>query len=973
MHTRNRRLTRIFRRCILPLAAVGVAAVVSLGAGPGQERLDEVEAALNPAGINLSGITHWDTNRPFVNLAKNAESFASQGVEVDRLGYPLEVKPGDDAPTVTVFRLGGNSRAVRWESEFLGPYVLTWEGTGDVSIEGMELVSDDTEAAQPKNRKVYNYTEPDEWVKIRLGRSDKSDPVRAIDLRAQRFEGTDGVFHPRFLSNWQGRGLKFYRFMDWGGTNSSEVENWDQRRLPDEFTYAKEPGVPYEHMIDLCNDSQMNMWVCVPHQASDEFVRELARLIHERLDPELKVVVEYSNEVWNWAFDQAQWASAQGHEVGLADERGVESQARWYGQRLGQIWNIFADEFDDDRVLRVLGGHVGNTDWGRMAADQVRQTTELEIDAYAPTSYFKSMDTQNFVLAGLVPHLKNDNRPVDLAAATDLWEQDLLRGEPRSTAKWPYNGRVAEELGVIMVSYEGGEHQNPPHTFTAAENTINDLMRIEEHQDVYRVALELWRKFGGRAHGAFASTRIYDEYGSWGHKEFMAQENAPKYETLVKWADIRGRETKGSVPTVEENDLPEGEAGTEYQARLASAGGDGEITWSVLGGALPEGLTLKSDGQIAGMPLMPGEDKWFMAKAADEDGDYEIGVFHLAIAESPGADEDQQAASDDRAAWLMPGEIEAEAFDFGGKRVAWFTRQETDSPVRVGTDVPGGEDDSASEGTFVGPLEAGDWLEYTVEIPYGFYIPELRVRARGENPAVRLSVDDRLIHEFPLPTGDAWQEVSLETVELARAEPARLRVDVRGGEVELDQVRLAESDFGAEQRPFHGEPVLISNTEVSRVEAEEFDHGGQGVAFFDAEEERSQQHDTGTPPEFRRDLPVEFDERDGGMVLADLKNREWYEYTVDTEPGRYDIVIRYASHRSIYDLRLALDGIELGRVNAPRTDPGGWGAGDAYEHWDELVIEDVTIEAGANRVLRLTSVDGTYRTPWVNWIEFRPR
>ncbi|MGD2067496.1 MAG: putative Ig domain-containing protein, partial [Gemmatimonadota bacterium] len=57
--------------------------------------------------------------------------------------------------------------------------------------------------------------------------------------------------------------------------------------------------------------------------------------------------------------------------------------------------------------------------------------------------------------------------------------------------------------------------------------------------------------------------------------------------------------------------LPSGVEGRSYEARLVAGGGDGANTWSLTGGALPDGLGLSTDGTIAGTaaaasPRAPG-------------------------------------------------------------------------------------------------------------------------------------------------------------------------------------------------------------------------------------------------------------------------------------------------------------------------------------------------------------------------------
>lgn len=54
--------------------------------------------------------------------------------------------------------------------------------------------------------------------------------------------------------------------------------------------------------FSLCNATDSNVWINIPHAATDNYVIELARLAKAVLKPELKVYLEYSIEVWNWAY-----------------------------------------------------------------------------------------------------------------------------------------------------------------------------------------------------------------------------------------------------------------------------------------------------------------------------------------------------------------------------------------------------------------------------------------------------------------------------------------------------------------------------------------------------------------------------------------------------------------------------------------------------------------------------------------------
>ena len=52
--------------------------------------------------------------------------------------------------------------------------------------------------------------------------------------------------------------------------------------------------------------------------------------------------------------------------------------------------------------------------------------------------------------------------------------------------------------------------------------------------------------------------------------------------------------------------LPAGQFNQAYSATLSATGGDGNYTWELSGGTLPQGLTLGADGVISGAPTWRG-------------------------------------------------------------------------------------------------------------------------------------------------------------------------------------------------------------------------------------------------------------------------------------------------------------------------------------------------------------------------------
>ncbi|MBD3240937.1 MAG: hypothetical protein GF331_10165 [Chitinivibrionales bacterium] len=268
---------------------------------------------------------------------------------------------------------GGNPRpdtgwGSTWSPGFLAPAnVVSVKGTGGTT------------------RHEFTIDSPQDWfdpsihksmgILLQIVQSDQADHIRNIRvIMPDRQGGTSYVesyeeqkFNPVFLNDH--RIYDVLRFMDWAQTNHSSLSTWAERVEPDDVIQtASKRGMAYEHMIDLCNTIGCDMWANVPHQADDEYVRGMAELIERRLDPDLDVYVEYSNEIWNdGMFEQGPWCQEQGYELSFdtltIDMGGYTlGMNKWHVAdafkvyRSCEIYTIFEDVFagEDSRVHNVL-------------------------------------------------------------------------------------------------------------------------------------------------------------------------------------------------------------------------------------------------------------------------------------------------------------------------------------------------------------------------------------------------------------------------------------------------------------------------------------------------------------------------------------------------------------------------------------------------------------------------------------------
>ena len=73
-----------------------------------------------------------------------------------------------------------------------------------------------------------------------------------------------------------------------------------------------------------------------------------------------------------------------------------------------------------------------------------------------------------------------------------------------------------------------------------------------------------------------------------------------------------------TIPDITSTVLPNGARGSRYQQTLTATQGNGNVTWSLASGSLPTGITLRSDGLLAGTPGVQGAYN-FSVRATDSD------------------------------------------------------------------------------------------------------------------------------------------------------------------------------------------------------------------------------------------------------------------------------------------------------------------------------------------------------------------
>ncbi len=159
--------------------------------------------------------------------------------------------------------------------------------------------------------------------------------------------------------------------------------------------------------------------------------------------------------------------------------------------------------------------------------------------------------------------------------------------------------------------------------------------------------------------------------------------------------------------------------------------------------------------------------------------------------------------------------------------------------------------------------------------------------------------------------------------------------------------------YAPAQRPYRGSVRTLPG----RIQAEDYDVGGEGAAY----------HDTtpgNTGGAYRLDgVDIQATtDTGGGVNVGWIDAGEWLEYTLNApDPAAiYSINLRVASLGGGGQLRVRLDGLVLGTISIPAT--GGW------QNWQTLTLPDVPVLGGSgSRALRLEMPAGGFN---LNWFEF---
>jgi hypothetical protein len=606
---------------------------------------------LRPVGYHASEVAYFNTPYLGNSLAHGGEwrqfSTSEFGTDFDYSapenagqfinGYPQFLGNGTTTgrgPNLRALLFGVNInntdiRPAGWplhDAMAKGRYVVTWQGNADIRLQSGTFLAGESTVAETgsfaNGHRVYLCSSIPQTLEIRQivtpitdlevwlpGVDDPATPAN----ESQTTSLENQFFHPLLLRRIADASWSFVRFMDWGKTNASPQQDWVDRRLPNHIFQAgvinsrqpsataeghRETGVSWEHMVALANATGRDLWINVPHLATDDYITRLARLIRfgsdgvnpysapeaspvfPPLNPALKVYVEFSNEIWSsgFSFPQGNWAEEQAALTsGLGT--GTANKARFTARKFCDTWRIFQTVFagSTSRLVRVAAIFTALDAYSRPFMTEIGTygqslTPAVRPDVLALTTYFGN-DIQGFVNSSgfTTGKLFSDSYWQSPLYATHQhlafteWKRRILAGDsaagsgPDATGT---SGGFASSLRTLaketlsycpqdlnalpclpLVAYEGG-----PSIFTDSIDSggtsdddgvtifMEAMNRDPRIADVYRIHLDLAKSKGLWTHTPYTDTSQWSRFGQWGHLELLEQAPAdsPKYSLMLE-------------------------------------------------------------------------------------------------------------------------------------------------------------------------------------------------------------------------------------------------------------------------------------------------------------------------------------------------------------------------------------------------------------------------------------------------------
>ena len=479
----------------------------------------------SPLGMNTNEALEVDASLPFVDLFRFALPFdearpwfTKGDVKFDKNGWPKNLN-GGKAGTRFLSH-------IPMEALPKGEYTVLYEGEGKLSYGASAKVvsqSPGKDIIKLVPMKQPNELYPTATATLFINESNPKNHIRNIKILMpggicrnnpikhitnerqcqnnsyQSFVDLKDhiVFNPVFLDFM--KDFKVIRFMNMSGVTRNNISSWNDRPTIDKATWGGKEGVrgvPIEVMIQLANMLNVDPWFNIPHNADNTYIYRFAQTVKDKLKPNLKVYLEYTNEAWNNIFvPQAEHMKQTGYKLKLDKNRDIAG-SKYYSQQSVAIFKMWERVFGgNDRLVRVMGGMTTDT---RLTETLLGfQNAYKYVDAIAIAPYFHFAQEKMASIKSVDDVFKALN------------ERDNRYSINNTLGFVKKQMQVTKGFGVDLIAYEGGQHLVHHKTHKMTEGATPYLYKANKDPRMgaaYYQLLAGWKKLGGKLFVPFLCT-----------------------------------------------------------------------------------------------------------------------------------------------------------------------------------------------------------------------------------------------------------------------------------------------------------------------------------------------------------------------------------------------------------------------------------------------------------------------------------
>ena len=554
--------------------------------------------ANSPLAVNIAPFAAWTPgwvlmdvfpkSQPWISNLCNSDVWQSgPALSLDANGWVTSLSTNQCADTLIFGSMAGHYPE--------GQYVVLWEGDGDLSIrwdiqpEVAHVQGSEAQMSNGLNRLTFNITtaqQTDLGIGIRIagqaenyiknirmiapgGMCGRSETELNYFKYCQTARGGEGscaqdescydfediywdrftqtademnnpkaVFHPLYASTYQQ--YRAIRFMKWLRPEDNHVENWSDRvPLHNQNFTDDERGFAIEYPLAFANLLNADAYLNVPMMTTDDYVTQYAQLVDDGLNENLKIYLEYGNEIFNpvtplpygYALDQANEA---GSGIPNSDSDLIKI-AKFAGRRSVEIFDIWDNQITEssERLIKVLVGFNPLSDYTLNVLDFENAATHA--DALAINGYIGPN------------RLYVDNvAAFDAMSVNDILQEITLGNVINSEGSlvelnqnYITHAAYAADRNLQLIAYEGGNFMQTTGAGQSVVDKFFTLNRDSRLSDAFVSNFENFEAAGATTFFYFLNEDFWTDEGAFGARRYQdeSREEAVVFDGLMNYIE----------------------------------------------------------------------------------------------------------------------------------------------------------------------------------------------------------------------------------------------------------------------------------------------------------------------------------------------------------------------------------------------------------------------------------------------------